>query len=196
MNFDLPYRERLKKIIRRYDPDPRHSRHVAFLALRLFDELTSLHGLSAHEREILEVAALLHDIGMFRGKEDHHKHSRDFILSLNIQGFSREDIRLCAQVARYHRKAHPDPLRHRGLQETTVQFRETLDWLAGMLRIADGLDRGRRSIVRDVRCRIMADRVVIELIADRPCGLEHCGGARKSVLLRKKIGLPLECTVV
>src|SRR4029079_16599390 len=77
--------------IRREAPDPRrrsvldlarkcawhktHSEHVAKLCLELFDELRSIHGLGAIERELIEYGALLHDIGWHIGSKGHHKHS-------------------------------------------------------------------------------------------------------------------------
>ena len=82
--------------------------HVAALAMRLFDELRAEHGLPARDRLLLEVAALLHDIGIFVSLRGHHKHGQ-YILSVSeIFGLSRDDMAIVSNVARYHRRGMPN----------------------------------------------------------------------------------------
>ena len=111
--------------IRRQVPDPRrrsvldlarrcgchqaHHEQVARLCVSLFDQTRSLHGLGTEERELIEYGALLHDIGLHIARERHHKHSQYLILHGNLQNFAREEVRVIASIARYHRKAKPSP---------------------------------------------------------------------------------------
>src|SRR4030095_15649838 len=59
----------------RYKYDAAHAAAVARLATRLFDLLSTEHALGARDRLLLEVAAFLHDIGLFVSLRGHHKHS-------------------------------------------------------------------------------------------------------------------------
>ena len=95
----------------RYHMDAAHTRHVAALALGMFDELArlGLHAGDPHERELLWAACMLHDIGMSVDYDDHHKHSRYLILNGGLPGFSPIEVAIIAQAARYHRKGMPDP---------------------------------------------------------------------------------------
>lgn len=89
------------------DPEPEHVFQVGKTALSLFDQTTALHGLGEDERPLLEAAALLHDTGLRKGVQRHHKHSRDVIMGLELPGFSGNEKKIIACIARYHRKAEP-----------------------------------------------------------------------------------------
>ncbi len=75
--------------------------------MKLFDELRLLHGMGAAERELIEYGALLHDIGWHIGRDGHHKHSMYLILHGDLKNFTDEEIKVIANIARYHRKATP-----------------------------------------------------------------------------------------
>ncbi|MEO8362433.1 MAG: HD domain-containing protein, partial [Vicinamibacteria bacterium] len=91
----------------KYNYDFKHARHIANLALQLFDELKSEHGLDARDRLLLEVAGLLHDIGLFVNLRAHHKHSQYLISVAEIFGMSRDDLLVVSNIARYHRRGLP-----------------------------------------------------------------------------------------
>ena len=137
------------KTARTHDPDPAHNEQVTTLALALFDGLRSLHGYGPTERRLLEIAARLHDIGWSRAVSGkHHKLSRDLILELDIPGLDEQDRLVCALIARYHTKALPDASRHQRFASLDPDRRELVEWLAGMLRVADGLDCTHANNVR------------------------------------------------
>jgi len=125
------------------DPDIRHSNRVAQLALQLYDGLPT-HGVSDAEwkqqRAILQVAALLHDVGRSKKDANHHKTTFRLITQLEPPlGWTAEAMRMAAAAARYHRGALPRPG-----QKTMTGFmsgqRRTVLRLAGILRLADALD--------------------------------------------------------
>jgi exopolyphosphatase/guanosine-5'-triphosphate,3'-diphosphate pyrophosphatase len=91
----------------RYRYDAPHARNVADLSVRLFDELRTEHGLSDRHRLLLEVAALLHDIGNYVNIRGHHKHSQYLIAASEIFGLSQDEMHVVSNVARYHRRAVP-----------------------------------------------------------------------------------------
>ena len=140
----------------RYHPDLAHTRHVAALALGMFDELArlGLHDGDARERELLWAASMLHDIGMSVDYDDHHKHSRYLILNGGLPGFSPVEVAIVAQAARYHRKGMPEP----GPLEPLFGPGDvaTLDRCAVLLRLAEDLERSRDQLVRGTRFTVMS----------------------------------------
>ena len=84
-----------------------HAQQVARLALSIFDQTRSVHGLADREREWLEYGALLHDVGVHISYERHHRHSYYLIKNGDLRGFDPEEIEIIALIARYHRQATP-----------------------------------------------------------------------------------------
>ena len=118
----------------------RHCEQVARLATQLFDGLAERFAIAAEGRELLEAAALLHDIGYVINHAKHHKHAYHLILHGDLQGFTQRELEVVACVARYHRKAFPSK-RHGAFARLEREDRRLVRALAGILRMADGLDR-------------------------------------------------------
>lgn len=134
----------------RLDPDPGHSRHVALLADQLFTGLQPWFDLGEREREWLQHAARLHDLGFSVAEKGHHKHGAYLIRATNLPGFWPEEVELLAQVVRHHRGKAPDPARHEAYRNLPPWHRDTVRKLTGILRAADALDRRRRQSVTGV----------------------------------------------
>ena len=124
-----------------------HSLHVASLALRLFDQTKRLHGLGTTERDWLEYAAILHDIGYLINERQHHKHAYYLITHSELGGLSADEIQVVANVARYHRRAVPRG-KHEEFTALPPKLQRVVRILSALLRIADGLDRTHFSVVR------------------------------------------------
>jgi exopolyphosphatase/guanosine-5'-triphosphate,3'-diphosphate pyrophosphatase len=127
-----------------------HARQVAKLALQVFDQTTAFHGLGAAEREWLEYAALLHDIGVHISYERHHKHSYYLITNGGLRGFEPQEIEIIALVARYHRQTVPRKS-HAGFGALPRKQRRTVEILGAFLRLAEGLERSHSQAVTRVR---------------------------------------------
>lgn len=125
---------------RKYGFDEGHGSVVAGLATQIFDGLSTEHGLGARERLLLEVASLLHDVGLFIGSRSHHKHSQYIIAASEIFGLGVDEHDIVANVARYHRRAQPQKT-HPSFMGLGRKYRATVNKLAAILRIADALDR-------------------------------------------------------
>src|SRR5687767_7845132 len=119
---------------------PEHAQQVAKLALAIFDQTRSVHGLSDRERDWLEYGALLHDVGVHISYERHHRHSYYLIKNGDLRGFDPEEIEIIALIARYHRQAVPKKS-HQGYGELPGPLRRSVRTLAAMVRLAEGLDR-------------------------------------------------------
>jgi exopolyphosphatase / guanosine-5'-triphosphate,3'-diphosphate pyrophosphatase len=151
--------------------DAKHARYVARLALRIFDQTASLHRLRAGDREMLEYAALLHEIGRQVSFQQYHKHSYYLIRHARLRGFSEEQLAVVANVARYHRKAKPSASHH-GLAELTAAQRQLVVKLGAILRLAFALDRSRRESVRDLDVELDERRIVFLLRPRRGADLD------------------------
>ena len=130
-----------------------HSHHVATLATRLFDQTKPLHGLGEREREWLEYAAILHDVGYLINSRQHHKHAYYLIKNSDLYGLTADEIETVANIARYHRRALPQD-KHASLKALPARNRRTLEVLSALLRIADGLDRSHFSVIQSLDVKL------------------------------------------
>ena len=166
-----PRRRSVLDLARRCDWHQSHSEQVARLCVELFDATRPLHGLGTEQRELIEYAALLHDIGWHIAREKHHKHSLYLILHGNLKNFTSEEVRVIANIARYHRKAKPSAS-HKQFARLSKDARRVVRVGAALLRIADGLDRSHSGVVTGLSCRINGRRVEVTLKARGDAELE------------------------
>lgn len=139
-----------------------HAEHVARLSLQLFDKLALLHHLDESYRELLEYASLLHNIGAFIAISSHHKHSQYIILNGELRGFSPLETEIIAHVARYHRKSPPTE-RHAAYSMLPSASKRAVDLLSGILRLANGLERGHRQNVQKINVQVTANTIILHL---------------------------------
>ena len=185
-------------VARRYEEDLVHAEHATDLALELFDETVDLHRYGELEREVLEAAGVLHNIGRFVAHEAHHKHSYYLIRhSEHMAGFTDHEKELIAQVARYHRKSSPKQ-KHPQFAALESDDQRRVRVLAGMLRIGIALDRTYRRVVEKVRVRITKKRLRIDVVTrpDADLELELFTARDRRGLLAEALGTKVELEVV
>jgi len=166
---------------RRFSFNEAHGVHVARLATSLFDQLTSIHDLSHDAREILLAAAVLHDVGQQISYKRHHKHAQYLISQSEIPGLSTHNLDLASQVARYHRKAHPtdgDPT----FAALADDDRGVVTKLAGILRLADAMDREHRQLVQRVTATATDGVLRLQLHGEGDLTLERWALEKKADL--------------
>lgn len=182
-----PRRRSVIDLARKCDWHQTHSEHVAALTLQLFDELKPLHALGPIERELIEYAALLHDIGWHISREDHHKHSQYLILHGQLKSFTPDEVSVIANIARYHRSS-PPKLKHKHYAKLTSRDRRTVDVGASLLRLADGLDRSHGQVITSIRSKLEDRSLTLRLTARSDAQLELWGVRRKRELAEKTLG--------
>jgi len=175
----------------KYHYDEAHARAVAQLSVTLFDQLRNEHGLSDRDRLLLEVAALLHDVGMFLSLRAHHKHSQYILTVSEIFGMSRDDMAIIAGVARYHRRAMPQKshLPYMGLDR---ESRVKVNKLAAILRLANSLDADHLQKMSEVKILREEDAWVLEVKGAGDLTIERLAALARSDLFTEVFGQRLK----
>lgn len=179
----------------RVDHDTTHGEHVRQLARALFHQLRDVHGVPDDRGVLLEVAALLHDVGEVVNVRGHHKHSEYMIRWARIPGLDDASREIIALLARTHRK---DATRARQLISESAlpkDQRAQVRRLSGLLRIADALDTEHRSRVEQVVCTRMGEAIVLDLVVRDGPSRDDPQLLRKSDLLSEELGLAIRITV-
>jgi exopolyphosphatase / guanosine-5'-triphosphate,3'-diphosphate pyrophosphatase len=181
-------------ICQKYSVNITHASHIRNISLSLFDDLAAIHKLGLEERELLEAAAILHDVGYVISHDRHHKHSFYIINHSIMPGFSNTESEMIANIARYHRKSHPKK-KHLNYSTLSQQQQFIVSTLAGILRIAEGVDRRQIQIVSSVSTIINKERAFVYLHpaneAIQP-DIELWGARRRKFLLESSLELDLE----
>jgi exopolyphosphatase/guanosine-5'-triphosphate,3'-diphosphate pyrophosphatase len=152
----------------RYDEEPTHSDQVSKLALQIFDGLRAWADSTDRHRELLHSAALLHDIGWSQTPDGkgHHKWSAKLIQENPWDKLSKDEVKIVAQIARYHRKSIPKS-EHADFQALSAASQKLVMLLGGILRIADALDRTHSAKVESLKVTVSKDVILIQV---RPTG--------------------------
>lgn len=175
----------------KYQYDKGHAACVASLAVKLFDLLSQDHGMGTRERMLLEVSAVLHDIGVFISPAAHHKHSSYLVEAAEIFGLRKSDKDIVAAVIRYHRRSVPRPT-HVPYMSLPKADRAVVSKLASILRVADALDRSHQQKIRQFTLERAEDSYTI-WIADEigDISLERSGLQEKGGLFTEVFGAPI-----
>ncbi len=179
----------VSRLLARYEEEPGHVTHVAALADALFAALAPWHGRGAACRRLLRTAALLHDVGWSQTPDGkgHHKESARLISEWPWATLPPHAITLVAQIARYHRKSLPHP-GHAAYIALPEADRRTVSVLAGLLRVADALDRTHVARVEKATARFTPGKIVIGVVAVGDWSAERRMADEKKDLLERRAG--------
>lgn len=166
-----------------------HAEHVCRLALSIFDQLAGVdERLDGEARFLLEAAAVLHDVGYMVNYAKHHKHSYHLIMHSDVEGLLPRQREIIANIARYHRRAEPKK-RHENFRRLEKADREIVRVLAGILRVADGLDRTHTQRVVGVKIGMSENTAEFALTAEGAIETDMWGARRKSRLFERVFGV-------
>ncbi len=165
----------------RYHADRSHGQQVRRLCTQLFDQLQELHHLSRHDRLLLKVAAILHEVGTYINPKQHHRHSQYIILNSEIFGLSRHDVEIVGLLARYHRHSAPTTDDH-SYAELELTDRLRVQKLAALLRVADAMERAHSKRIITFTPRYAQRRLELLVPGVRDLTIEN-------LALRSKAGL-------
>jgi hypothetical protein len=162
--------------------------------MALFDETRAIHGLTDREREWLEYAAILHDIGVHISYEQHHKHSYYLIRNGDLRGFEPEEIETIALIARYHRQAAPKR-NHDSFRDLRRKERSAVRALAAILRLAESLDRSHAQTITGLALHDRGDDDLLQLRTSGDAELEIWAATRQAAPFERMTGKPLRLEV-
>jgi exopolyphosphatase/guanosine-5'-triphosphate,3'-diphosphate pyrophosphatase len=171
-----------------------HAQQVSSVALAIFDQTRSVHGLGDRERDWLEYGALLHDVGVHISYERHHRHSYYLIKNGDLRGFDPQEIEVIALVARYHRQGTPKKS-HEGYGDLRGSRRKAVKALAAMVRLAEGLDRSHSQALVGIDLYPRGDDYLARLRTNGDVELELWAAHRHVAPLEEILGKPIRFEV-
>jgi exopolyphosphatase/guanosine-5'-triphosphate,3'-diphosphate pyrophosphatase len=176
-----------REFAERCQSDRKHVEQVRTLALVLFDQLGEELGCEPEERLLLEAAGLLHDVGQLVSYRKHHKHSYELITHAERLGLPARERGLVALISRYHRKTGPRR-KHAEFAALPETDQAIVRRLSGLLRVADGLDRGHTAAVENLTTELTDEALTVRITphkAKADLGLECWGASRKADVLAR-----------
>jgi exopolyphosphatase/guanosine-5'-triphosphate,3'-diphosphate pyrophosphatase len=183
-------RRSVMELAERCNHSAEHSRQIARLAVSLFDQTRGVHGLGDREREWLEYAAIMHDLGVHISYEKHHRHSYYLVKNGDLRGFDPQEIEVMALVTRYHRQATPKKS-HEGYVDLPGPLRRTVRTLAAILRLAEGLDRSHSQPLSGVELMDRGDDALVQLRTGGDAELELWAATRHVIPFEQMLGKPV-----
>ena len=175
---------------RQYEFDESHAQQVATLARQLFHQLQSQHALEPRFETFLQVAALLHEIGLFVSNRSYHKHTMYLINHSELFGLGKTNLLLTALIARYHRRATPQP-KHTGYAMLDRDHRVAVSKLAALLRIAVALDASRHQNIHTIECIPKGETLIISTPDAADLSLEQLALQQSSDLFEETFGMKI-----
>jgi exopolyphosphatase/guanosine-5'-triphosphate,3'-diphosphate pyrophosphatase len=169
---------------------PEHAHQIARLAGSIFDQTREIHGLGDREREWLDFAALLHDIGTHISYTGHHKHSYYLVKNGDLRGFEPEEIDVIALMTRYHRKTPPKKT-HAPFAALRPKLRETVRQLSAILRLAETLDRSHSQSISAVELQDRGKEYLVKLRTTSDAELELWAAHRQLEPFEALVGKPV-----
>jgi exopolyphosphatase/guanosine-5'-triphosphate,3'-diphosphate pyrophosphatase len=167
-----------------------HAEQVTRMALALFDDLAQVHQLPDSARALLEVAALLHDVGNAVNYQRHHKHSQYLIANSDLPGLSDRERQVIGCIARFHRRSPPD-LGHEGMGGLTAGEARVVRKCSTLLRVADSFDRSHRQPISKISAAVKGRTVTVRLRSRHPIDLELWDAEHERKLFREVFGRTL-----
>jgi exopolyphosphatase/guanosine-5'-triphosphate,3'-diphosphate pyrophosphatase len=180
------------RLAQKYRMDIQHGMQVSQMALRLFDQSEPLHRLGSEEKLLLEVAALLHDIGQFIQPVDHEKHGYYIVKNSPILGMTPRQQDIVAQIIRYHRRESPS-LKDEEFRALSQRDRLIVTKLTAILRLADSLDTSRSHAVKDLTLvPVDKNRWCLSIAGERDMLLEKWRISKRKSLFEEVFGVSLD----
>jgi len=186
--------ESIKSAASHFNINMEHANHVLKTSLILFDDLQEIHKLGSKERELLEAAAVLHDVGYYISHDMHHKHSYYIIQNCMLPGFTNNEKELIANIARYHRKSHPKK-KHEGFSTLNKKNQEVVRILSSFLRIGEGIDRRQLQNVLGIRGELNNREYTLYLKPKSDIDdilIEVWGANRRKPLLEESLNISIQ----
>ena len=177
----------VKYIGKRYRSNKVHAEYVSELACEIFDRTVKFHGLSKRDRLILEISAILHDIGKYVNMNQPGQNGYQLIISTEIMGISHRERQEVANVVRYNTEFLPetDRLESVFLREEYLRIAK----LSAILRLANALDRGHGQKYQNRNIVRKGKELIITVESDQDITLEISLFEKKAKYFNEILGV-------
>jgi exopolyphosphatase / guanosine-5'-triphosphate,3'-diphosphate pyrophosphatase len=179
---------------RKYQFDEKHARLTAKLAARLFEQSKPLHNLDNSNLLLLEIGALLHDIGHFVNTVDHDKHGYYLLNNHHLIGLTLREQNIVANLVRYHRKQSPST-GDENVKLLPQKDRLIVIKLCALLRLADSIDISHTSYITDVSLMETKSGWRMKISGKSDLMLENWAFEKRKSLFQEVFGVNLELDV-
>ena len=162
-----------KSISKRYQGSKKRSETLEQIALRIFDSMKKVHGLSKRDRLLLQIATILHDCGKYISMVELGECSYRIIMATEIIGLSHLEREIVANVVKYN---HIPFDYYEQMEKTTSMDKESylrMTKLLAMLRLANGLDRSHKQKFKNIRILPKEEQLLITVETNEDITLER-----------------------
>ena len=182
------------RIAEHYHSDTLHCQTVATLSCIIFDRMKKVHGLTARERLLLELAGKLHDCGYYVNSRNHHLSSYYLIKNSAIYGLTETDISLIAQITQYS-ETHTPSTGTPGFYTMSEQQRLMVSKLAAILRMANAMDKSHKSKVNEIKVKLADEKIVVTAVSDQTLYLEKWAFKECAPFFQEVFGITPELVI-
>jgi exopolyphosphatase / guanosine-5'-triphosphate,3'-diphosphate pyrophosphatase len=157
--------------VRHYRVDLEHAERVRDSAMKLFSELRRVHRLPPDYKEWIATAAMLCEVGDYINRTGRHRHTYYIISHSEILGYTLQQRRVIAAIARYLGKSRPAP-EDAPIKALLPSDQKYIAKASLLLRLASALNLGRGGALKTVRVRTRETAVELVLVAKHPMSVD------------------------
>ena len=178
-------------LAKKYGADPRHYEHVLTLCEDLFNQTKDIHRMGEWELFLLQITAIVHEVGGYIAPQMHHKHSYYLITHSEIFGIDQQSNEIIALVSRYHRQS-PPKLSHEEYRRLSREDQVLVSKLSALLRVADALDAALKQRISNLAVSQEKKNLILTVDGPRRMELEKIAIRQKGNLFEEIFGLKLK----
>ena len=183
-----------REIAKKYNYDEPHCRAVEDFSLTLFDKLSKIHGMKERERFLLQVTAILHDVGKYVNLRKHYFYSYRLIISSDIVGCSKNEKDIIANAALYHSRINPQK-EHETYAPLSKKDRITVAKLSAILKIANALDMSSRQKITNLKIILKDDEMILKVKSNKSLNLEQWGFKARTEFFEQVFGFKVNLLI-
>ena len=166
----------------------KHVEKVVEGSLLIFDYLGKKQNLMKRHRLLLEMSAVLHDIGKAVNLEKHGECGSALILNMDLMGISEEEQKQLAVLVRYHEAGEPSP-EDEEYRALSRKGRIAVSKLLAVLQLANAMDCSHKQKLYDITAKLEGDLFILRAYAKENAMLEEWVFQQSGGLFREVFSL-------